>query len=163
MKNKNKIQEELKEIAPNLSMLERNNPFKVPSNYFQNMQAEVMESIQEPVRQKQTSWFDQLINKTAALLSPKPILAMATVAIGLFVFFNLETTKLSDSDFDFGGLTPEDLTAYVEANIDDFESLDLITTNIFESIDITKNSTSSDDYIDELIDGLPEEDFMDLF
>ena len=143
MNKNNNIHDELKEIAPKLARLEKENLFDIPHNYFQEMQLEVMEKIQEPTAKESLSWLNILQNQLAWILRPKPVLAFAALAFGAFMFFNLEEENNIEQSFVFDGLSAEMVTAYVEDNIDAFESSDLFLFSEFESIDLTQNTPSS--------------------
>jgi len=162
MKEINKIQEELKELAPGFSRLEKKNPFEIPHNYFQEMQEEVMSKIHTPVEPAKDWFWEKIGNQIAWLFKPKPALALATLSGAILLFINIGDSSNQSEPF-FEGLATETIEAYIEENIEDFEDTDLLLLADNESIDFFNNRNSSEDYIDELIDELAEEDIMDIF
>lgn len=176
MSEKERIKKELEELSPLLSELKAkaDNPFQVPTNYFQSLQDEVLRKVaQERVETKKevpvSGWLDQLIEQLQWLLQPRYAMAMVTVAIlivaGIFFF---QPSDDAFSDMAMSELTEEDIADYIASNIEDFE-VDLLVEAMGEEVDPTLLPTPAleeedlEEYLDDIIDEIDLEELEEFF
>lgn len=98
MEDYKNINDELKELGSSLHKMEKQNPFAVPENYFENLNSIVHDKI---ASQKKISWSEQLAGFIAAHK-----LSLATCAIVLalgsvYYFKSAQQTILSDTNTEF--------------------------------------------------------------
>ena len=79
MSEKENIQKELEELAPELSQVKKENLFEVPADYFQKLPGELMAKLQS---EPQANWWDTLDNQIQLWLDKwlKPQFAMPAFA-----------------------------------------------------------------------------------
>lgn len=171
MNRKNEIKEELKEHSPFLSKLkEEELPFKVPDRYFQNLQAEVLRQVkaEEAPAKAQKIWLEQLLEQIKWWLQPRPALALASMVLLVAVGLNfLSNNSTATSDFSLADLSEEEIRNYVSDNLDEFD-LDLILQVNASDPEWELNPTLDlkdaelEQYLDEIIDEIEEEDLEDF-
>ena len=171
MNRKNEIKEELQEHSPFLSKLkEEELPFKVPDHYFQNLQEEVLRQVKTEAAPANTqkTWLDQLLEQVQWLLQPRPALAFASIVLLIAVGLNfLSTSDEVTSDFSLADLSEEEIRNYVSDNLDEFD-IDLILQVNASDPEWELNPTLDledaelEQYLDEIIDEIEEEDLEDF-
>ena len=145
--------DELKNIAPELSKLKKENPYGTPKNYFDDFSARMHTKIEQeklPVTEKKPGIF-QLLKPVFGLAASFAIIFML-VYVPLKTFVSKETTHVAQSteytDYEVlnvleyldessffamldeenattDELTNDDLTLYVSANFTDYEIFEL--------------------------------------
>ena len=130
MKRNREIQEELEGLSPMLSNLPKRQAFKVPEGYFSTLQHEVLNRISEITAEsdavvEKESWIDMLINKLVLVRQPRYALALASVVV-LAVCSVFLLNPNSDSSGSFA-LQASDVDFYLQTNVDEFESSDIIS------------------------------------
>lgn len=145
--------DELKNIAPELSKLKKENPYGTPNNYFDDFSARMHTKIEQeklPVAEKKPGIF-QLLKPVLGLAASFAIIFML-VYVPLKTFVSKETTHVAQNteytdsevlnvleDLDESSffalldeenattdeLTNDDLTLYVSANFTDYEIFEL--------------------------------------
>ena len=169
MNHKDEIRDELKEISPFLADLKKENAFKVPVHYFEQLPDQVMEQIKwssPPVVEKapQVSWMNQLATFFSKSLWPGLTLAGLGLVIvtGVFLFRKGAAPAIVTNDFPL-----EEAEAYVSANIDEFEEEQLLALALIDndqSLDVIKiEGFSDDELINEILNELESDDFEGLF
>lgn len=137
---KKEIAEELNELAPFLAKLkkEKKQEQHLPAEYFNNFEDRLRSRIREEealtpkiraTQQKDNSFW----SKISWLFRPQYTMGLATVAILVVVGLNLfnqptETLVKQTPEQLFAQLTTEDLTIYINNNIEDFSTEDIIQT-----------------------------------
>ncbi len=125
MKNQNDIQKELQELSPLLAKLKaKAQKPEVPENYFQSLPNQVWEQIKlQPAPQRPVAppnaW-ERLLSYFQMLLQPRVAVSLATfvILITAGVYFlnnNMPTTDNQD-------LTAEEITAYINDNLSQFDT-----------------------------------------
>ncbi len=162
---KKEIKEELHDHAPLLSaMPERSEGYKVPDDYFARMEADLWEQLKpapQPVSEPvpKASWLDGLVQQISWLLQPRMALQLAGVALlflaGLF-FINRPAAEQTDV---MAGLTADEASEYVLANLDEFDTESLIELGFGEEDFLEVEETFFNDTdVDDLLDELQRED-----
>ena len=142
--------EELKDLAPILFSIKKENPFKVPDGYFESISSKIASRISEPQDVKINKGLKQMISRTRFVVS----LAAASVLIFLSIFL-LKNRNISDADL-FSGITLEQILeeepAIIES-LDEYFLLEILVAisdedagDIFES-DLFYDSILTDDGI----------------
>lgn len=114
------IRKELEDIAPRLAKLQR--PEHVPpvaGNYFHNLKIDVLQTYEQrkaaPFRTDRSGWWSFLA------LPKRPAIAMAFATLTLLVVATVLMWPEQQEKDAFTELKTEEIYAYIEANIDDFE------------------------------------------
>ena len=134
--------DELKNMAPNLSKIKKETPFRVPEGYFDNF----ADRLNEKIKQENKPGRIHKIYHTG-----KPYLAVAASFIGLLiiavtVFRVVETKKVSS------GLTNEEIIAYIKNDIYDYDEVTIIENLQPENTINTKSDLKDDEIIEYLKD-----------
>lgn len=171
---KNNVAEELKEISPLLHTIkEDNTPFKVPENYFNQFQDQMLQRLNmnpepashSPIAWRIKSWLDQL----GYLLQPRMALALSSVLILLIASWFLFSPEKgpSSGDLNFASLSIDEIQQYIDANLDDFDeetvkevaqdgpNLQLIPSNAIDTEEI-------DQYFDDMMDQIDPSELEEL-
>lgn len=172
MSKRKETQEELKNISPFLSEIEKKNSFKVPATYFENLTDDILKEAfpkadRSPVVENKPNWLDGILENIAILFSPRLAVSLATVAALLVAAFFIFPSQNNAELLAMDELSFEEVTDYISANIDDFDE-DLILE--FASEDVSQNIFSPagigdedlDLYFDDIIDEIDEGDLEDL-
>jgi len=162
MKKDKHIQKELQALAPALSKMKKDNPFKVPIDYFIELPQEIRK---QTIEQKNPiSFLDLMLqllkqHKYAVSLSMISIL----VLLGLFMF------KQQDSSFkqlSLDKISQQEINQFIAYNIDEFdEDMILQTALVDEETDIydLQSHDELDEYIEEyLINEIDEETLEEI-
>ena len=156
MNKKKEISEELKEIAPNLSILKnKQDAFKLPDNYFANFEADLLQQVQQeviPIR----STTSNLFKITSTLRKLAAIFLMG--GIGLFLWKQSASSSIDTT------LSSEEIANYIADNMEEFEE-DLFLEELYKRqlvTDIDLNNNEIEIGIDDLLEELDEADLEDL-
>lgn len=153
MKNSPQIQDELKDIAPLLSEMDKSQEgFNVPHLYFETLQDKVMNRLAEkPAPEGIFSRFFK------TLLQPSYALAFGTVLVLLLatIMFLLPTEN-QNTDI-LASISTEDLSSYLDENIDDFDLDLLMENNATSTLDFSDGMNFELNELEEYIDN----DFID--
>ena len=150
MEPKKEIQEELEQISPFLAGLDKTQNFKVPVNYFEEMQEDLWqkvapESKSAPVAVQKKTWLSQLDEWLANWFQPRLALSLASLLLLLTAGWYF----MSSVD------GSEELVA-VESSLLDDEAYDYFAQN-FDEFDA--ELLSQLDFDDEEIDAFVESNF----
>lgn len=169
MNTNDNIQDELKELAPQLSKLKKENPFEVPAHYFQQLPGKVMEQV-EP--QGTASWWQTLDTHIQtwldSWLKPRymmPAFAMMLILIAGGHLFNLFTTTNGSGQLTI--VTMEDipeeaLEEYVYAYVDEYDLAMLEDYSMTQQIDDETNTEWTDGISDEALEDYLQYNIDDL-
>lgn len=135
------------------------NHFKVPPTYFAELHDKIRDKLD---KETQTSASGHLALESPwhwimSLLTPRPALAMLTVLF-LVGFFVTRNQKISKSDG--FALSQEEITEYLEQNLDDLEISDLYLLDT-EGMDPISSSIYDEDF-DPYLENLIQETDMEI-
>lgn len=154
MDEKQTYRDELREIAPELADIDRQNPFRVPPGYFRELPDRIMARIAEEERQPvRGTWLDRQIDLVVRILRhPQYALALASLTIVLAVAAVMWLPNGEDAvALD---ITTEEAFAYVMNNIDSYEAYDLMALDpsmTFAEVDLMDLEQSEVDEALEII------------
>jgi len=140
MESRKDIRDELNELSPLLSKLDKREGFQVPPRYFEKLTHEVLQKATTESTTTQTvpQWQQNLSNIWAAIWQPKMAMALATFALlAVATTFYLDTGSETDPLAELSSISDEELDFYIQEN---FDELDL---ELFADI----NDASVDDFI----------------
>ena len=149
--NADNIRKELRSIAPNLEDLPKETGMRVPDGFFDSLTDQVIQEASEP--------------KVRSLSTGRRVWMYAAAAIALIVVVSLIAIQgISGEDDLLAEMTDEQAYDFVYANIDEFESTDLVDLMDEENIDLIFEIEDEelDDVIDELLDDINIEMLEDL-
>ncbi|MEM7102107.1 MAG: hypothetical protein AAF502_03175 [Bacteroidota bacterium] len=161
-KNKEHINKELEEIAPLLSKMKKEEGYKIPFNYFEKMEDDIMSQLfpkEETVGAvPQTSWWENAIQSLGILFRPRLVMAVASVTViilaGYSIWGNIFTPGVDCDSEPVACITLEDIESYIDNNIDDFD-IDMLAESKFNEFSepdlIDIDPEALDRYIDENI------------
>ncbi len=160
---KDNINKELEGLSPKLAKLRKVGEVpEVPKNLFHNMQQSVIQELKGEVK---TSTVPQKNPWWKAIFKPVPALAFATflalVAAG--IFFN---TEKATEQFAIEDISEEEILAYIDSNIEDFESASLLEITEDEDdlfIDSNYDDDELNEYLDNNFENLDDDAFEQLF
>ncbi|MEZ5042674.1 MAG: hypothetical protein R2828_22440 [Saprospiraceae bacterium] len=171
MREKEKIKQELEEIAPFLARIkaqDQDNGFRVPPDYFKQLTANVLAAVEQEAvdhsskRTNPWAWGQALWN---AIWQPHLAYAFATIVcllcIGFWLFKPVEV--LPDLAFN-----KEELEAYVIANINDFDTdllMEAYSETSMDALDATETEGPAlmEDSLEEIIQQMDEGSFESLW
>ncbi|MEO7175671.1 MAG: hypothetical protein ABIV51_07405 [Saprospiraceae bacterium] len=143
--------------------------YKVPQNYFSMMQRSVMDKLHkqnafDESNKSPAAW--RIWNVILAKLSPKPVLAMATMAIAVlatwFVFRN-PTTQAADLV-----LSDTEIESYILSHADEFDDEmvfrigNKLRVNVSQDADWLQTQSLDDSYLLDQIEDLDEQSLNEL-
>lgn len=173
MKNKEEIKEELKGLSPFL-LEQKGKPegFDVPKDYFNSLPDEVLGKLNARTETiavgEKENWLDQLVKSLQYFFQPRYALAYASVALLLVGGIYYKSSGSGEQQVVaaaaiLDGLSDEVLNEYISENIDEFDEATL-SEQLAENIDPLSRLQfeTSDELMDELMDGLDVEDLEDL-
>ena len=168
------IKKELEEISPFLAGLDKKQDFKVPVNYFENLQDEIWEKVrpqQVVVQEKQVSptWLEQVEAFIASLFQPRMALAMASVLVLLTAgWFFLQDTEGTSLPLAEENPLFEEASDYLAQHLDDFDA-ELLLQLELDDEELSQVGESSfpgveelDDFFDEMLDEVDMDDLEQL-
>lgn len=159
MTDKNKIQEELKEIAPFLAELKKETSFDIPVDYFKELPDEILRQVQEDSSKPtivSPSLFEQFIQQLQWLMSPPRLAGLATIVllVGGITFMMNQNTDLVATEI---VISEDEINSYIVANIEDFEEELFLEfteeedlSNLFQDIE----NDDLDQYLESELDDL---------
>ncbi len=170
MDKKHEIRKELEDIAPRLSELKKEQEgFRVPENYFGQMQQEVLERInagKELSVVHSNTRIIPLFRQTRFWLK---VAGFALVLAAATYWFLPDEDSRTNAYL--AGFTPEEATEYVQNNFDEFdldvmlEVAQLDPVELFPAQNAADNNLplkDIDQYIDEIIDDFDLEELEEM-
>lgn len=165
------VRKELEDLSPRLLRLkEQGTGFKVPEDYFQHLQAEVLEKIQsKPRTAAPTNWLSEWREAVQFLFQPRWALSLATVAILITVggvwFFQEQSKTNSSLSAELAKVDRETLNTYIQANLHEFDTETLMEFAASEEgvshfEDLTPEEL--DEYLDGIIQDMDAETLKEL-
>lgn len=167
------IRKELEELSPHLLKLkEQGDGFRLPEDYFQRMQKEVLDKVQvgsQPLPTKNIGWLDRLFEPLQFLFQPRWALSLATIALlialGAVWLYQSQPVAGSELSAELAKLDPESLNAYIQANLHEFD-----TETLLEFASNQENQPSFEDltpedldqYLDDVIQEMDAEALKEL-
>ena len=166
MNRKKEIKEELQEIAPFLSEIEKKEVFKVPHNYFEQLPDEIMAQLKTKQNTQRKiaglPWWNQFVEIILPFFQARIVMAMASIALIVASFFYLNQNDVENN------ISSMQYLAYIEENMDDFEE-----EMIFELsqnmeigmdilLDIKIENQDLDTYLDDVIEDLDDSTLEEL-
>ena len=165
---KKEIQEELKNLAPSLSKMEKKNRVKIPVNYFKELPDQILNQLDFPkttTEEVAVSWKESLMEKITMLFQPRIAMGFAMVTLLMFSFYFL-TKDTATTATPFAEISEDEMEAYVKENIEDFEEdmiFDFIAENETNSFDgIRIDEEDLDEYMYDIIEDLDDNDLEDF-
>ena len=168
---KEEINDELRQIAPFLADLKKQDPFKTPKFYFDTLVDSVLQKGQPESNKilptqynERKNLLSQLGEWISALMQPRWVMAMASVAIltvGSWFYLKKQDVRPAQQ---LTEVTTDDIHQYIKDNIDDFEEDLLVENDILTSDtegDILKN-ISDEDIEQYLKENLDDKDINEL-
>ncbi len=149
---KKEINNELKNMDSVLSKVKNGDIYNAPDNYFETMQNSIFEKLQQEKSPKVVSL---RINKWIMSIAASLIIV---VAVMFFIKQNSDTNaQLANSD----------IIEYLNVYVDDFDETDFAKYLNEEDLSISNetaiNTDDIENYLDDNIDDLNEEDLQQLF
>ncbi len=145
MESRKDIRDELNELSPLLSKLDKGEGFQLPPRYFEKLTLEVLQKAKAESTSVETvpQWQQTISNIWAAIWQPKMAMGLATIAllvVATTFFFN----KGSEVDplAELSSISDEELDFYIQEN---FDELDM---DLFADI----NDASGENFIPSSID-----------
>ena len=128
MDRKKEIKEELEQISPFLAGLKKEQNFKVPTNYFNDLQEDLWKQVQpQPQRETQSTpkrtWLEEIELALASLFQPRMALSLASLLLLLTVgWYFMQPPVDSNSIADASLPTLEEVSDYLADHLDDFDA-----------------------------------------
>lgn len=165
---KENIQKELKELSPFLSQLKQGlgpEGFEAPPRYFKELPDQVMNRLREDRHAGQVNWISALLE---GLFRPRLAVAMIAAAFLITVaIYWLVPGPAGASRNSIASLTVEEVQAYVNANLDEFDTelvIEMATSQsdlgIFPSEEF--NEENLDQYLDKFLQEVDEETLEEM-
>ncbi len=160
MESRKDIQDELNELSPLLSKLEKREGFQVPPRYFEKLTQEVLHNVtteSTPIVSV-PQWQQNLSNIWAAIWQPKMAMGLATIAllaVATTFFFDSGTT--TDPLAELSNISDEELDFFIEENIDEYDMALLADID-----DATSESALSSDIDDDILNELYQQTIDDI-
>lgn len=174
MKANKELNEELKELSPwLLSMKEQKEGFKVPVDYFENLQEEVLRKVQQPAAEStpvKPGWLEILTERLQVLLQPRYryAYAFAAVLVLVAVVWVLRTQSVNNSNRNamaIDNVPSDELIDYIQDHIDEFASDDILDAQKMNSGTLTlpelvpaPGDSEIEDYLDDIMHDIDVED-----
>lgn len=167
MKNKKEIKEELEALAPSFSKMKKEEAFRVPENYFNDLPNQILEELNLERKEvsvgTKTSWWASMMENISMLFQPRLAVGFATLLLLVASVFYFKIQG-SDEALPLAELTTMEAESYLLENIDEFEDellYDLASQTepllIEESEDQELNH-----YLEEIIDEMDDETLEEL-
>lgn len=137
-----------------LNKYSKSNPFKVPDNYFEDFNHQLMKKIDDEENKSNDKW---------KIKSLKPFLAVAAGFLLLFSLWFMFLGKLGSKEMSANNETPEEALLAYFASIDTDELIDMISDEEFKNVDFALNLEQDIDLIiDDLDESMIIEEIVDL-
>lgn len=165
MKNRAAVQQELNELSPFLAKIKaQGTQPDVPEHYFQALPNQIWEQIKlqpQPIVKQPNRW-EQFLNYLQLLLQPRLALSLATfvilLAAGIY-FIQIQTKPSVNSQAE---LTADEITDYINDNLQEFDTDLLIEASTDASGSILPEGSlegaETDEMMEELIEDMEVED-----
>ena len=152
--DKDRIKKELQEMAPLLSKMKKKNEFDIPSDYFDRMQANVMDQIHvtsraEEIVTDQARWKKILPSSFWSIQSG----LVAACLIGILVLFVWNQNKSDINQDLFTELSEEELLDYIADHGEEFDGLSQSNPELFTGL-LEELYTEEDIILENLINEL---------
>lgn len=162
MNTTKKIQEELTELSPLLAARKKENPYRVPKDYFVQLEEEVISQIQpsgvaDSVGTKNI--FDPLVEFVRQVFAARhgwQLAGLTAMLLGVAVFIFNQNNLASSTDI-MASVDEEEVNNYIINHIDEFD-VDFLTDYMLEEeIDVDEvqldlNDEEMDELLDEILD-----------
>lgn len=167
---KKEIQEELKNLAPSLSKMEKKNRVEVPENYFKELPDQILSQLDFPKvttedKTVDIGWRELLMEKISLFFQPRIAMGFAMVTLLMFSFYFL-TKNATTTAIPFAEISEDEMEAYVKENIEDFEEdmiFDFVAENEANNFDgLGIGEEDLDEYMNDIIEDLDDEDLEDF-
>lgn len=178
MKDNKNLNQELKELSPwLLSMKERGDGFKVPVDYFDRLQDEVLQKVKQPGPVSEPAspgWVEEWLLRLQALFQPRYRLAYALAAAAVVVaavwgLRNHTPTQPGQQTVALEDLPSEELIDYINLHLDDFAPEELLETQQVSSEGLSlpqlvplPNESEIEEYLDEIMHDIDVEDIKNI-
>ena len=148
---KSEIKSELEELKSGLANLDNSKIYSPPEGYFEKMQKSILDSIETDINQgKRMIRLRWLVGIAASLL----------LILGVVFMINSRSTTSNT-------LTMEDAYEYLDDNIESIDDESLTDIIVEEDYDFDDggypDSDVLDDYLEESLDDITEEDLEQIF
>ena len=148
---KSEIKSELEELKSGLANLDNSKIYSPPEGYFDKMQKSILDSIETEMNQG---------NKVIKMRWLMGIAASLMLVFGVLFMINSQSTT-SDA------LTIEDAYEYLDDNIESIADESLADIIVEENYDFDEgfypDNDALDDYLEESLDDITEEDLEQIF
>ena len=158
----NEAREELSGLSPLLSRIRQSEPnVEAPENYFRNMQQDVLwrlktEEKAAPATVRPTAWARWVTAAFQTFKRPSYAVGFATVIIAVIAAIWIGSPNTPDETASLESLTQEETLAYIESNLEDFDT-DLLAQTIADNTSWPVISDLSEEETDRLMEELLEE------
>jgi hypothetical protein len=161
---KKEIQKELDSLAPKLSKLEKKNTFNVPDFYFESLAEKVIQKATEPNQAIDKEIQTNSGNSRLLFLMKSPyslgIAASIILLLGVFQFFDFGNSSSFEA-------SEQEILAYLDANLDEFDSKLFIEYELLDETDIAAIETGdypiNDQYFEEIIQDFDNATLEEIF
>lgn len=155
MKEKHReISEELKQIAPELAKIKKQEHYSVPPRYFRELPDRIMKQIN--TAEQQASGIRPVYEAiVTALRRPRYALVAASVAALVITFIILPTDR-TENDL-LAKVTTDEAYAYVRENIDDYSAQELYAVDPDVDISVVGIGDMSNEELEEAYDMMLED------
>ncbi|MBT8221176.1 MAG: hypothetical protein KJP00_15215 [Bacteroidia bacterium] len=153
MKDKDIYQDEFNDLPDLLKEMKGKTSFKIPNNYFNQMQDDVLgQIIKSPAPvSTQHSWLEQLLQNIQTYFQPKYVLAVAAIAALIVVSVGInQKSSVSDYEAVFAELSEEDYEYFLDTDLEELENQQLISV-------LTSSEVAAINYVPVSSDQVSEE------
>jgi hypothetical protein len=150
----NQKKSELRDDAPELSGLSRDDGFTTPHNYFRELPDRVFEKIvaEEAAPSPIVSWLRHLL---------RPRYSVAIASVLLLIVAGIWYGNMQEVNDPLASITQDEAFAYVMENLHEFTSEDLASAGLLSGWEEDALSPLSDEDVESMIDFLQEDEFLD--
>ena len=164
----------MRELSPVLAQIrEQHDGFTVPENYFQELTGEILQKTIAPTaraKEKKNGGLRTFLSNLQIVWQPRYAMAIAALALLIIagLFWLWPTMNNPSSGIAWSDISVEEMTSYVQANIQEFDletlvemAPDMETQSILEGTEIEQDAL--DDYLDNIINEVDIEELENLF
>lgn len=158
----NDAREELSGLSPLLSRIRQSEPnVEAPENYFRNMQQDVLwrlktEEKAAPATVRPTAWERWVTAVFQTFKRPSYAVGFATLMLAVVAALWIWSPGTSDAAPSLASLSEEETLAYIESNLEEFDT-DLLAQTIADNTTWPVISDLSEEETDRLMEELLEE------
>ncbi len=132
--------DELKNMAPNLSKIKKETPYRVPDDYFDNFASRLDEKISSQNEQER---------RKNIFIVAKPYLAVAaSIAVLMIIAFSV--FRIVEIKHTPDVLTKDEIMAYIKDDIYDYDETTIVENLSSENVTSPKNELSDQEIIEYL-------------